>query len=113
MINDEERHIVCPICQWDYVHIEKVEVNRMGKITVVAGHAPVDFVKEDVHERGSSVTTYFFCEGGHRWKEVRQFHKGNVFEEIVRLPGLKSETFESSDGLKSETFEWPHELPRD
>lgn len=104
LINDEERCILCPICHWDYVHIEKVEVNRLGEMTIVAGNGPVDFAKENVRgERGSSVTTYFFCENGHHWKEVRQFHKGNVFEKVIRLPNLE---------FTDEMSGWPDELSR-
>ena len=81
--------MVCPICHEEWVHIEKVEVNRLGEVTVVGSARPVDFVKKDTHARGSIVATYFYCENGHHWKEIREFHEGCVFEDIVRLPDLK------------------------
>ena len=89
-------HLVCPFCQCDHVHIEKVEVDRMGEITIVDGNNPVDFVTADKHfsplaTAGSSVTTYFFCENGHRWMEVRQFHKGYVFAIVGGPPRWEAE----------------------
>ena len=89
IISGRERTIVCPICNGEWVHIEKVEVNRLGELTVVAGDNPVDFTKEDTHVRGSIVATYFYCENSHHWKEIREFHKGHVFERTIRLPDLK------------------------
>ena len=84
-----ERCIVCPICHEGWVHIEKVEVNRLGELTVVDGDNPVDFATGDAHADGSIVTTYFYCEDGHHWKEIREFHEGKVFEKIIRLLDLK------------------------
>jgi len=106
-----EECIICPFCgdrensMRIWVHIQAVEIDRLGKVMLIAGcDNPVETVKEEPDERGSSVTTYFFCEAGHHWKEIRHFHEGNVSEEIIRLPDLSQE-----NGI----FGWLDELPRD
>jgi len=102
--------ILCPFCEDGkdsmeiWVHIQAVEIDRLGQVMIIAGGDFVELVKEETHKRGSSVTTYFYCEAGHHWKEIRQFHEGNVFEEIIRLPDLRQ---------KNGIFGWPDELSRD
>ena len=104
-IVNEDGQMLCPICQFEYVHMEGIGVNRMGEIMVVDGNDPVDIFKGEPCGRGSCVVTYFYCEAGHRWKEVRQFNKGNTYEEIVRMPDVTTKYWRMTEG--------PEELTRD
>jgi hypothetical protein len=74
----------CPFCGTGYVHMRCVEVARGQEHTVIdasgtrlmAGAPPGS---------GASIAILLWCENGHRWWRVLQFHKGQTFWEDQRL----------------------------
>ena len=76
--------LCCPVCGNTYVHPAKVVVEQGSTKTVVDHEAtsvqPTDRGK---HHRGSEITLAFWCEGGHRFEYRMDFHKGQMFCELV------------------------------
>lgn len=83
-----EQKIVCPECGSDYVHLVGSGVRGQTDLQLVTGDGLhfVSGLPEDA--RGSFVVTLFWCEGGHSFARVEQFHKGQTFIALVCLPAL-------------------------
>ena len=79
----------CPYCNFDYVHLEALELNRGGQITAI-DHTGTTMRAGEASGRGARVALTFWCESGHRWLVVFQFHKGQVFIEKKELCGCDS-----------------------
>lgn len=69
--------IACPFCNFNYVHIESVQVNRGGEITEI-GHEGTKLKSGAPAGRGSSVCITMWCESGHKWNHHLLFHKGQI-----------------------------------
>ena len=74
-----EKHLCCPVCGFNYVHIAQVWVDQ--------GHVSAELTDDKVQirgtgrdngHRGSEVTLAFFCENGHWFEFAFAFHKGNT-----------------------------------
>lgn len=74
-----EKHVCCPVCGFNYVHIAQVTVDQ-GHIRAELTDDKVQFrgTGRDHGHRGSEVTLAFFCERGHWFEYAFAFHKGNT-----------------------------------
>ena len=92
-INDEK--FCCPVCDFDYVHIEKIEVHPVDDKTITISMSGLNVSKEKSiepliqNQRGTVIIITYNCEEGHRWEYKQQFHKGMTFHEINRLDDCK------------------------
>ncbi|WP_420629344.1 hypothetical protein [Candidatus Leptofilum sp.] len=83
-----EPHIVCPYCDFEYVHPAKVRVYPVeGDLEwEITSKGPAlrdsDAAK---HQRGVTISITFFCESGHSWESVFQFHKGSTFFNVIEV----------------------------
>lgn len=78
------KSMICPVCSFDYSHIEAVTVNRGGEITEV-GHDGTKMIAGKPDDRGASVEILFWCESGHRWKHRMYFYKGQTFLDDIYI----------------------------
>jgi len=79
--SDMENNIItCPFCDCDCVHMESVQVNRGGELTEI-GYDGTRLRAGSPSGRGARVETTLFCEYGHKWTSVLQFHKGTLTSE--------------------------------
>lgn len=77
-----ETTVVCPECGDYFVHIESVQVNQGGEVaTVTCTETRVD-KNGPKWGRGSRVRITYWCESGHTFSHVFQFHKGVVLADI-------------------------------
>jgi hypothetical protein len=76
--------LTCPVCAFEYVHLQSVEVDQGTSIaTVDAGGCRL--AGRDVSEighRGSIIRLRMWCESGHRFTQVFRFHKGMTFVRV-------------------------------
>lgn len=77
----------CPVCGNLYV--------RPSAVYVVCGDTQISITGEKEIQiksipspvtRGVIVYRDYGCEGGHQWREVERFHKGNTYMETIILP---------------------------
>ena len=100
----------CPICpqpahpDYSYVHLGAVKVNRGGEMTMVAPEGEITYQYKPIG-RGSEIVIYCWCEGGHTFELVFQFHKGQTFVRAIR----DQDVAKNEDGSTA----WPPELWRD
>ena len=57
--------MVCPVCGFEYVHLEEVVLKKSDDYTAWEG-------------RGDALRIPVWCENGHRWILRFGFHKGTV-----------------------------------
>ena len=66
----ENQHIVCPVCNDDYVHHE-------SRSAVIDGD---DSYKASPHAKGDVIAIPMYCEnGGHQFSVLFGFHKGYTY----------------------------------
>ena len=85
-------YLVCPTCACQYVHLTRVcyavgEYENRGVALSSNGLRFDQFVPS--LGRGEKVVMEFYCESGHRFAYVFQFHKGYMF--LHRLVGKEME----------------------
>jgi len=78
----------CPVCGSDSVHIQGVEVNRGGELTLVDVHG-THLQAGDPQGRGAKIEIVFWCEENHSWEHLIWFHKGATLIENNILPGCE------------------------
>jgi hypothetical protein len=80
---DGDTLLLCPVCKFDYVHIEKAEIDQNSLKTHVAKEACVNIErKASTGLRGSMIRIWFWCENRHRFEMFFRFHKGRTFTEV-------------------------------
>ena len=70
-------NVFCPLCGFEYVHINSIEVNRGGQVVTIS-HDNIELSIGDNSKRGAVIKTILFCENGHTWEHTLTFHKGVV-----------------------------------
>lgn len=75
----EEVIMRCPYCESQGVHLQSVEVNRGGEITMIELQGTKVRAGEAAG-RGVRMEMIFWCEVGHKWRQSLQFHKGTMFQ---------------------------------
>ena len=75
-----EALLKCPYCDFDCVHIQSVEVNRGGEITIIDKDG-TKVKAGGASGRGACIVLTLWCEDGHKWRRSFQFHKGQAFIE--------------------------------
>ena len=90
---ESQTDIRCPVCYGPLagggdscVHIARVDVNQNGLITTVDRHSERLEPNGPKSGRGSQVIVSFWCESGHRFAHVYQFHKGKVSMTVAAGP---------------------------
>ena len=76
--------LLCPVCNDSYNHIYRHEIYPVlgtRKYTIACGVFDVNYDKKAFGVRGFTFETHYQCEGGHKWMQTHQFHKGEVFVE--------------------------------
>ena len=60
-----ERHVLCPVCKFNYTHIHSVCVHQKDSLDIIGpdGHAQIKGTRADL--RGSAVEVKMWCEDGH------------------------------------------------
>lgn len=76
--------LVCPICEFDYVHPTRLEADRGGDLVEIDADG-VGFATRPRSVRGVVTTLEFVCEAGHRFSLSFRFHKGRTFIWCSRL----------------------------
>lgn len=78
--------VLCPVCGFDYVHMNGVEIDQGASIATVDGDGCrlTARAKERITQRGSQVTLWMNCESGHTFAQVFRFHKGMTFVRVER-----------------------------
>lgn len=64
--------LVCPVCGFDYTHIDKAEHDQRGEYASWSG-------------RGDAVRIAMYCENGHEWVVRFGFHKGQTWMGIEEV----------------------------
>lgn len=71
----------CPLCGSDYVHLQAVEVNAGGIVTLIDHQHP--FVRKGPPwGRGALIRIMMWAECGHSWTRQFYFNKGQTWEEV-------------------------------
>ena len=81
-----EIHLKCPVCDFDCIHIASAVVNQNGLVTTVDRDNDRLDPNGPSSGRGSQVIVSFFCESGHTFAHVYQFHKGATSMRLVIGP---------------------------
>ena len=78
----------CPVCGGENVALVRGYLS-LGRdaYEIAAGQKTTYSEETKPSVRGSVTIREYFCEDGHRWEEVEQFHKGNTYTEIRILDG--------------------------
>lgn len=71
--------VLCPECEYEYVHIKDVSINRNGNVIYVRNDVTADLTKVPSTARGAIIAIGMWCEQGHEFSIFMQFHKGNTF----------------------------------
>ena len=83
--NNEEQEMLCPICHYNYTHLEKVEEYREK-------------------DNRLCVKLYFFCEDGCRWVLDFHQHEGMTYPYFTELEDYRQqwekERFELENSIK-------------
>lgn len=76
--------LVCPVCAFEYVHLQDVEVDQGALIATVDASGVRRGARdaEEIGHRGSIIRLRMWCESGHRFTQVFQFHKGMTFVRV-------------------------------
>lgn len=76
--------VVCPVCEFEYVHLQSVEVDQGASIATVdgAGCRLEAQAREKIAHRGSIIRLRMWCESGHAFAQVFRFHKGMTFVRV-------------------------------
>jgi hypothetical protein len=76
--------LVCPVCSFEYVHLQSVEVDQGASIATVdaVGCRLEARAKEKIGHRGSLIRLQMWCESGHVFSQVFRFHKGMTFVRV-------------------------------
>jgi hypothetical protein len=85
--------LTCPTCDTplDNVHLGGLMVDQDGDRVFVRGGGVATNIWPPGRFRGSRVMTAFWCESGHRFALVFQFHKGSTFVQTVDGPDFNAE----------------------
>lgn len=73
--------VTCPVCSFEYVHLESVEVDQGPSVATVDADG-CRLAGKPVDLRGSSIRLRMWCESGHAFSQVFQFHKGMTFVRV-------------------------------
>lgn len=85
MFDPTSDHLCCPICGFEYVHIEKASIDQNKLETHVSKEACVNIERKgDNGHRGSQIRIGFWCEDGHRFELSMMFRKGFTYVELER-----------------------------
>lgn len=76
--------LVCPVCAFEYVHLQSVEVDQGASVATVDGSGcRLEARKaEEIGYRGSLIRLRMWCESGHLFSQVFRFHKGMTFVRV-------------------------------
>jgi len=75
--------LCCPLCGMDYVHPEQVAVDQGKTRTIVRRESTnVSASDRETTHRGSLIALDFWCEGGHVFRYVLDFYKGQMVCEL-------------------------------
>lgn len=74
----EEIQLLCPVCAFNYVHLEAVTVQQETQFVVVEPSGVHVTEGPRSPRRGSEVTLMLHCEAGHRFGLGIYFHKGQL-----------------------------------
>ena len=102
-LHHHESRLLCAVCGYDYVHIERVDVDQGDAGFVVADRTCVVLEKKHDNKKwsnGSEARIFFWCESGHKFSLAFNFHKGMTY-------------VSSRDGGEVDDERSTTELPRD
>lgn len=76
--------LTCPVCAFEYVHLQSVEVDQGASIATVdaSGCRLVGRDTAKIAQRGSLIRLRMWCESGHVFAQVFRFHKGMTFVRV-------------------------------
>ena len=82
----------CPACPSTsdlaiLTHLVRVEVDQGGDVVEVDRNGP-GFLRREPSARGTVVCIDFYCEEGHEFRVIFQFHKGATY--FWATPGVES-----------------------
>ena len=87
-IDESSGQAMCPACDHELdavmCHLRGVAVNAGGRITVIEGRRGPEQSIGTPEGRGTNIRVSLFCEAGHAFAFVFQFHKGCVSWELQR-----------------------------
>jgi len=93
----QEVYLLCPSCEFEYVHPIRVKVATGEALTVIQNRE-TQLIQGDTAEvqdarknRGVRIFLEYVCESGHHGNIILQFHKGITYVEYESLPELKPE----------------------
>jgi len=81
-----EERLLCPICDFDYIHLLSIKVATNRGLTIVdhkgttvryAGK--IEECEAAADRGGYRIIAEYVCENGHRGYLIFQFHEGNIF----------------------------------
>ena len=93
----EELHLLCPRCEFQYVHPIRVKVATGHAVTIIENRETRHVQRETAEvlearkNRGVRIFLEYACESGHHGNIILQFHKGVTYVEHESLPELKPE----------------------
>jgi hypothetical protein len=94
--NGQFDQLCCPVCACPYVHPAEVSVEQ-GRTKAVISNENVQVTSSErfLHARGSRITLDFWCEFGHAFQYVHEFHKGmletRLLTGLIKEPGKRQE----------------------
>ncbi len=75
--------LCCPLCGMDFVHPEQVAVDQGKTRTIVRCESTnVSASSREATHRGSLISLDFWCENGHVFRYLLEFHKGQMHCEL-------------------------------
>ncbi len=77
-----DQGVICPVCEFEYIHPVSVEVNAGGSITTV-DQLGTRMTAGKPAGRGVLISLGFTCENGHNFTIALQFHKGATSAALV------------------------------
>jgi len=78
-----EKQVLCPICNGDYNHIVKCEVENYkenNKIVITSNE--LSLIDNQCNSRGVNILIYYRCEQGHSFIKESKFYKGCTYESV-------------------------------
>jgi hypothetical protein len=91
--NGQHDALCCPVCACPYVHPAEVVVEQ-GRTKAVIGNENIEVSATDrfLRARGSLITLDFWCEFGHAFQYVLEFHKGILAMRLLTGPASETDT---------------------
>jgi len=81
-----EERLLCPICDFDCIHLISIKVATNQSLTIVDHNGTVVRYAEKIKEceaaadgKGYRIIAEYVCESGHHGNLIFQFHEGNIF----------------------------------